>query len=77
MGFKIKRNGTHKAKLVICSYSQIYGVNISEHYSPVVHNITYHILVLLMLVYDCDTKNVDVKTAFLYGDFEFPKSKNK
>ena len=49
-----------------CSYSHYF----SENYSPVIQNITYCILILLVLIYGHDMKTVDVETAFLYGDLE-------
>ena len=38
--FKIKRNGKFRARLVACGYSQIPGVDFTEDYSPVIHDIS-------------------------------------
>ena len=51
------------ARLVDCGLSQIFGVDFSKTYFPV-HNITYCILILLILIYIYDAKMVDIKTAF-------------
>ena len=50
--------------------SQIQGVDFSENYPFVVNDITYRILISLMLTYGYDMKIVDVETSFLYGDLE-------
>ena len=39
--FKIKRDGTFRARIVACGYSQIPGVNFSDNYAPVVNDITF------------------------------------
>ena len=53
-----------------CGDSQIPGVDFSENYSLVAHDITYHVLILLVLTYGYDAKIVDVETAFLYGNLK-------
>ena len=53
-----------------CGYSQIPGVNFSENYSPVVHDVTFQILILILIVFGLKAKIVDVETAFLYGSLE-------
>ena len=47
---------------MVCSNSQITGVDFSENYFPMVHKITYCIFILLMLIY--------AETAFLCGSLE-------
>ena len=56
--------------LVACGYSQIPGVDFSENYSPFIHDITFRILLLVMMVLFLSAKIVDVEPAFLYGDLE-------
>ena len=68
--FKIKRNDVFRARLVACGYSQIPGVDFSESYSPVVHDITFRLLILAMMILGLSAKIMDVKTAFLYGKLE-------
>ena len=60
----------YQACLVACGYSQVPGVVFSENYSPVINDITFHILLLIVLHFGYLAKIVDVKTAFLYGDLE-------
>ena len=67
---KIKRNGTFRARLVPCGYSQIPGVHVTENYSPVVHDILVRNLIIIMIIYGQQGKLVDVETTFLYDDLE-------
>ena len=68
--FKIKQNGMYQARLVACGYSQVLGIDFSENYSPVVNDVTFCIMLLMVLHFGYLAKIVDVKTAFLYGDLE-------
>ena len=68
--FKIKPNGVYQVYLVAYGYSQIPCVNFSKSYSPKVNNITFHILLLMVLNFSYLGKIVNVKTAFLYGGLE-------
>ena len=68
--FKLKKNGVYRARLVALGYSQIPGVDFTDHSSPVVNDISFRILLILWLLYDLDTEMVDIETAFLYGDLE-------
>ncbi len=54
--------------MVACGYSQIPGVDFSENYSQVVHDVTFRILLLVLSVFGLKAKIVDVETAFLYGN---------
>ncbi len=53
-----------------CEHSQIPGVDFSENYSPVVHDVSFRILILVLIVFGLKAKLVDSETAFLYGNFE-------
>jgi len=56
------------ARLVACRYSQIPGIDFTENYAPIMNDVTWHILLVAMIVWKLDTIIVDVKTAFLHGD---------
>ena len=56
--------------MVACGYSQIPGVDYTESYSPVVNDITFRALLLMIISQGLSAKIVDVETAFLYGDLE-------
>ena len=47
--FKIKCNSVYQACLVGCGYSQVPSVNFYENYSPVVNNITFPVLLIMVL----------------------------
>ena len=66
--FKIKQNGVYQACLVACGYSQVPGVDFLENYSPVVNDVTFCILLLMVLHFGYSAEIVDIKTALLYGD---------
>ena len=68
--FDIKRDGTFKARLVACGYSQIPGVDFTDVYSPVVHDATFRIMLVAELKWKLKSKIVDVESAFLNGDLE-------
>ena len=68
--FKIKRNGVFRARLVACGHIQIPGVDFSEIYLPVVHDITFRVMILAMIIFCLTGKIVDAETAFLYGELE-------
>ena len=53
-----------------CRYSQVPDINFSENYSLVVNNITFKILLLLVITCGYSVKKVDVETMFLYGDLQ-------
>ena len=50
--FKIKHNGVYRVQLVACTYSQVPGINFSENYSLVINNITYCILLLMVIHFE-------------------------
>ena len=68
--FKIKHNGVYWVYFIACWYSQVPGIYFSENYSPVVNDITFHILLLMVLYFGYLATIVDMETAFLYGDIE-------
>ena len=68
--FKIKRDGTYRARLVALGYSQIPGVDYTDNFAPVAHDVSFRIALARMMVEKLDSLVVDVETAFLYGDIE-------
>jgi hypothetical protein len=68
--FEIKRDGTFRARLVACGYSQVAGVDFQEVFSPMANDITFRIMLLYILIYGLDACIFDVETAFLLGDLE-------
>ena len=68
--FKIKRDGTYRARLVALGYSQIPGVDYTDNFAPVAHDVSFRIALARMMVEKLDILVMDVETAFLYWDIE-------
>ena len=68
--FKIKRDGTYRARLVSLGYSQIPGVDYTDNFAPVAHDVSFRIALDRMMVEKLDSLVMDAETAFLYGDIE-------
>ena len=67
---KIKRDGSYRARLVALGYSQIPGVDYTDNFAPVAHDVSFRIALAIMMVEKLDSLVMDVETAFLYGDIE-------
>ncbi len=63
--FKIKWKGVYQARMIACGYSQIPGMDFTENYSPVVHDINFCLLLIEKMIHGLSAKIVDVKTEFL------------
>ena len=68
--FKIKRDGTYRARLLALGYSQVPGVDFTDSFAPVVHDVTFRVALTRMMVEDLNCMLMDVETAFLYGEIE-------
>ena len=68
--FKIKRDGTYRARLVALGYSQIQGVDYTDNFAPVAHDMSFRVALARLMVEKLDSLVMDVETAFLYGDIE-------
>jgi Reverse transcriptase (RNA-dependent DNA polymerase) len=66
MNIKIKRNGVYRSRLVACGYSQVPGVDFQESFAPVINDVTFQILLVMMLTWNLKAKVVDIETAFLH-----------
>lgn len=70
---KTRANGEvdrYKARLVIKGYEQVYGVNYTETFSPVVRYDTIRLLFWMAVVDNLKISQFDCKTAFLNGELE-------
>ena len=68
--FKIKRDGTYRARLVALGYSRIPGVDYTDNFAPVAHDVSFRIALARMMVEKLDSLVMDVETAFLYGEID-------
>jgi Reverse transcriptase (RNA-dependent DNA polymerase) len=68
--FDIKRDGTFRARLVACGYSQVPGVDFQESYSPVINDVVFRILIVCQIIWGLTAVLVDVEVAFLNGDLD-------
>ena len=59
-----------KTRLVACGYSQIPGVDFIESYAPVINDVCWQILIVIMLLMKLESRIIDVETAFLFGDLK-------
>ena len=53
-----------------CGYSHISGVDCTSKYAPVINDVTWCVLVIVMLLNNYDGKIIDTEVAFLHGDLE-------
>jgi len=60
----------HKARLVAKRYTQIYGIDYFETFSPVVRINSIRILFSIAVNLSWRLFQLDVKNAFLYGDLQ-------
>ena len=73
--FKVKRNANgevdrYKARIVAQGYSQTYGIDYEEVFSPVVRYSSIRTLLTLANAQDLKIHQMDVTTAFLNGSLE-------
>ena len=63
--FKIKRDGTYRARLVAVGYSQVPGVVFTDNFAPVVNDVTSRIALTRMMMEDLNCMLMDVETDWL------------
>lgn len=66
--YKLKADGTYKARLVVKGFRQKEGIDFHETFSPVVRYESAKLFVAFAAIDYRQIHQIDVKTAFLYGD---------
>ena len=56
--------------MLALGYSQIPGVDYTDNFAPVAHDVSFRIALARLMVEKLDSLVMDVETAFLYGDIE-------
>jgi hypothetical protein len=59
---------SRKTRLVAKGFSQKYGIDYKETFSPVARHTTFRMLLALGVAEDFKYQHIDIKTAFLYGE---------
>jgi ATP-binding cassette subfamily B (MDR/TAP) protein 1 len=60
----------YKARLVARGFTQKEGVDFNDVFSPVVNHKSIRILLAMMVEFDLELEQMDVKTTLLYGDID-------
>ena len=60
----------YKAYLVTHGFTQVYGHNYQETFAPVTQLETLWLLLAYAIEKDWEVRQIDVKTAYLYGDVD-------
>ena len=60
----------YKTKLVVKGFTQRKAIDYNEIFSPVVKFKTIHMIFVVVVQFDLELEQMDVKTAFLHGDLE-------
>ena len=68
--FRIKNDGSHRARLCAIGYTQIAGIDHQDNFAPVLNDVTFRLILTLLIEKQWEADIVDVETAFLYGDLE-------
>jgi hypothetical protein len=60
----------YKAQLVAKGYSQVEGIDFGENFSPVSKLTSIRFMLSIVVAFDSEVEQMDVKTTFLHGDLE-------
>jgi Reverse transcriptase (RNA-dependent DNA polymerase) len=66
--FVQKRDGTYRGRLDALGYSQVAGVDFSNHYSRMLCDTSFRVFLLIIQKMKLPAWSIDIETAFLNGD---------
>ena len=64
--FKIKKDGVYRARLVAKGYNQQAGVEFDYNYAPVLNEVTFRVMLILLIANNYYAEVADIQTAFLH-----------
>ena len=68
--FSQKDDGRYRARTVAKGFSQIAGKDFQENHAQVVHDTTFHMILVIKIMCKLSSRHFDIETAFLYGTLE-------
>ena len=68
--FAVKSDGRKKARFVAKGFTQIFGIDHEETFSPVARFETFRLLLSLAVLHGWEIKALDVKTTYLFGELD-------
>jgi hypothetical protein len=68
--YKVKRDGSFKARWVVKGFEQVKGLDYQQIFAAVVRADTFRTLLAIATLLDWDISNIDIDSAFLYGDID-------
>ena len=68
--YKVKRDGTYKARWVVKGFEQIKGLDYQQIFAIVVRADTFRTLLAITTLLDQNISNIDIDLAFLYDDID-------
>ena len=63
--FKIRRDGTYRARLVALACSLVPGVEFTDNFAPVANAVRFRVVLARMMMEDLNCMLMDIETAFL------------
>ena len=63
--FRIKNDGRHRTRLCAIFYTQVAVVYFQENFAPVVNDVTFRIVMTMLLDNDWEADIFNIETAFL------------
>ena len=63
-GFLKSSKKKFRARLVACGYSQVPGVDFNESYAPIINDVIFCVILIVMLIGGLQVTIIDAKLAF-------------